>query len=508
MGCRTPDVMAGVVEPAVLHDRHTQRKARTRMRPSLTIGPVDRVLLRSGTACGYVLDFEGRAPQRDRLAVRVLRRAAAITSLRLLPPRPGRKRWITRQDPLSEDVHVREWALSREGEMRAATDTLLNQAPSRAAHPPWDVWLLHAPGRESFRIVYRVHHALQDGSGAAHVMLALLSDQATPGPRPHLGGLPTVAGALLAGRSFLTAMRPRRTWPVLREPPAYRTRWVHEDVTESHLRTVARQHEATVNDVCLAGLAGAFRQWYGTLTPPPPPLRDLSVLVPMSFRRDHEQYAVGTRVTAHHLDLPCRIPETAEAIHRVHRQTRAVRTHRVREASRLALALLPVPLGQRMAGVTLGRTAAPVLASSITLPAEFMCLGGRLSAASLVCDLFGGRLCYVSFTRAAGVVRCGIVVDESLPGASVLPALWREAVGAAEQPNEFVVGRLHSVLTRAVSIDHAGRRDGSADRRHRLSRVPCRPHLADHPGRTRDRPGARNPRVPAHTCAGRLEGSR
>ncbi|MEV5357015.1 wax ester/triacylglycerol synthase domain-containing protein [Streptomyces sp. NPDC052693] len=407
--------------------------------PAPVAGPVDRVFLETGTTCGYVLDFDGVAPHPERFAEHVLRRAASFTSLRLLPPPPGRHRWRMQSEPLSGGAHVRTRDCSTQpGGTTEATDALLNQALAGDPHPPWDVWLLHVPGRKAFRIVYRVHHALQDGASAAHVMLGLLSDQVTAGPRPHRAAAPTVRGALLAGQSFLTALRFDGTWPVLRATPAHRTHWIHADVSEARLREVAARHDATVNDVCLAGLACALGHWYRTVSGALPNPRELVVLVPMSVRKDSDRYAVGSRVTAHHVGLRLGLSDLGRAVRSVHEQTRALRPHRVRDASRLALGLLPPALGHRMAGVTLGRTAAPVLTSSITLPSRFTCLGGRLSAASLVCDLFGGRLCYISFTRAAGVLRCGIVADEALPEARALPGLWRDAVTAGEQSIESV----------------------------------------------------------------------
>ncbi|CAL9337410.1 hypothetical protein SUDANB6_00200 [Streptomyces sp. enrichment culture] len=397
-------------------------------RSTRTTGPADRYFLRNGTACGFVLDFDGPAPPAERLAARVLRRAALDASLRSLPPPPGRYGWSSRREPLCRDAHVRRVACFDDGAMAAAVRALPDRPLPRPPHPPWDVRLLHVPGRPGFRIVYRVHHALQDGVGAAHTVLALLADRAAEGPRPHRAAPPTVAGALLAGRSCLAALRPAKGWDVLRREPSHRTRWVCADVPEPRLRELARGYGATVNDVCLAGLAGALGRWHGTLCETPHPAPELPVLLPMSFRQDHQRHAPGTLATVHRLVLPCHLSGLEQALRLVHRQTRALRGHRVRDTSRLVLGLLPAALGHRAAGAVLGAGAVPLVVSSVTLPAGFTCFDATLSAASLTCDLYGGRLGYLSFTRAAGVVRCGLVHDAALPGASAIPALWREAV--------------------------------------------------------------------------------
>ncbi|WPO70372.1 hypothetical protein [Streptomyces sp. KN37] len=326
---------------------------------------------------------------------------------------------------------MRDFACSREADgMETATNTLLGLALPEAPHPSWDVWLLHIPGQPRFRIVYRVHHALQDGAGAAYALLALLADHPTSGPHPHRAALPTGRGWLLAGRNLLTALRPDKTWPALRATPSHRTRWVHSDVTESHLRGMALRHSVTVNDVCLAGIADALGRWHRALPDTVRSTQKLSVLVPMSFREEHELYAVGNRLTSYRLTLPCHLTDIEHSIRHIRQQTQAARTHRVRHAARPALRLLPVTLGQRMVGAVYGVTAAPIVISNITLPAMFTCLNGRLSAASLICDPVNRRLCYISFTHAAGLIRCGIVCDDALPQATTIPALWRQAVGA------------------------------------------------------------------------------
>ncbi|CAL9608102.1 hypothetical protein SUDANB58_05576 [Streptomyces sp. enrichment culture] len=404
-------------------------------RSGRTTGPADRYFLGNGTACGFVLDFDGPAPPAERLAARVLRRASSNASLRSLPPPPGRYGWTSQREPLRQDAHVRHVVCPDDGTMTAAARTLPDQPLPRPPHPPWDVWLLHAPGRPGFRVVYRVHHALQDGVGAAHALLALLADRAVEGPRPHRAAPPTVTGALLAGRSCLAALRPAKGWDVLRRAPSNRTRWVCADVPESHLRELAKGYGTTVNDVCLAGLAGALGRWHGALRRTPHPAPELPVLLPMSFRQDHQRYAPGTLATAHRLVLPCHLPGLEQALRSVHRQTRALRGHRVRDTSRLVLGLLPAALGHRAAAAVLGAREVPLVVSSVTLPTGFTCFDARLSAASLMCDLYGGRLGYLSFTRAAGVVRCGLVHDAALPGAPAIPALWREAVtGGAGAP--------------------------------------------------------------------------
>ncbi|MGW0551641.1 hypothetical protein [Streptomyces altiplanensis] len=404
-------------------------RSRTASAPGLihTSGPLDRLFLKCGTAAGFILDFDGPLPDLTHLASRVLQRAARLPALNLLAPASGRQRWRPAAGPLAAAVHLRDIA-APPGELDAATSSLLRCSLPEGPHPPWDVSLLRDPASRHFRICYRVHHGVQDGAGAAHAVLALLGDEALAGPYPYRSAAPTPRGALLAARGLRSTAHPKKDWAALHDRPAQQTRWSYQDVPEARLREVATVHGVTINDLCLAALAQALRGWRRTGLGLDGPCPDLRALVPMSLREEHERHAPGNRLGGHRLSLPCSASDLGEALRRVQRQTGVVRTARVGDVFRLAMRALPPWLGEHVSSGFTAKRPAPIVATGVALPASMTCLGARLRAASMFGDLYNERLCYVSFTRAAGVVRCGVLYDSALPQAASLAQLWAEVL--------------------------------------------------------------------------------
>ncbi|MFE7837067.1 wax ester/triacylglycerol synthase domain-containing protein [Streptomyces sp. NPDC057474] len=396
-------------------------------RPSHTSGPLDRLFVKRGTAAGFIMDFDGPAPDRGQLAARVLDRAVKLPALNLLVPPPGRQRWRSATGPLEEAAHLYDGIVPLE-DLDAATSEMLHRPLPSAPHPPWDMCLLEDPARRHFRICYRVHHGIQDGVGAAHAVLALLGDQATAGPHPHRPAAPTPKGALLAGRGFWHTMRPKRHWAALYAPPSHHIRWIYQDVPEARVREVAASHGVTTNDVCLAAFAQALRQWHRTHSALDEPCPNMHALMPMSLRQEHERHALGNHLAGHRVTLPCSAPDLDQAVHHVHRQTDAVRVTRARDAFRLAMRILPPWLGEHASNAFTAKRSTPIVVTSVALPAPMTCLGTQLRAASMFGSLYNERLCYVSFTRAVGIIRCGMLYDSALPHAATLPRLWSAAL--------------------------------------------------------------------------------
>ncbi|MFI9202228.1 wax ester/triacylglycerol synthase domain-containing protein [Streptomyces sp. NPDC053048] len=411
--------------------------------PGYRIGPADRGFLsRVSTnlpTTGFFLDFDGPPPGPEELAARTLLRARSLPALHALHPDPDRRRWTAGGDALDPAVHFHHRpALTGQRGLDAATGQLLHQQLPDAPHPRWDVWLLtpaETPAGDTsgtFRICFRIHHAVQDGVGAAYSVLALLADTATEGPRLHPARRPTVAGMLSAGRDVLRSLRPEGKWPGLQAESTGRSSWTYQDVAASHLRSLADAHGASVNDVCLAALAVALRSWRDEQPAHPRPCPDLPVLIPMSTRQPHERHTPGNRVAAHRLLLPCSEEGFGEAVGRVNRQTAAVRDTRRRDAARAALAR---PLVPRLADWTVrtmgNRRSVPLGASSVTFPQAFSCFGARLTAASMFYNMQENVPTYLSLTRTPDTVRCALMYDAALARTATIPGHWKQALEEA-----------------------------------------------------------------------------
>ncbi|MGW6462068.1 hypothetical protein ACWF94_40110 [Streptomyces sp. NPDC055078] len=429
------------------------------------LGPVDRAFHRRVGArpplTGFFLDFEGAPPDPGELTARILGRAAGFPALNLLLPEPGGSRWRRPAGELEAGAHIRnrtELAVPSSpadpaapgdpssptnpssptdpgglgdpadpGGLGRLTDALLRHPLPGAGAPPWDVWLLTAPGR--FRIAYRVHHAQQDGVGAAHSALGLLADTGCAGPRPWRALRPTAAGLAHLGRDLARSLRTARGWYEPAAGPSAVPEPVlsHTEVPDESLRGSADRWGTSVNDIALAALALAFRSWRAERDGAAPG-HALPALVPMSTRQDHERDAPGNRLVSHRVLLPCGTDDLGTAALRVHRQTRAARDNRRRDAARAALAYGPSRAGVWSTRLVAAPRTVPVNASSITLPSAPECFGVPLTGASMFFAPPPGLLAYVSFTRLPGTVRCTVVHDVRVPGLRELPRHWRTAV--------------------------------------------------------------------------------
>ncbi|MFD9277851.1 wax ester/triacylglycerol synthase domain-containing protein [Streptomyces mirabilis] len=281
-------------------------------------GPVDRFFLKHRPATGFILDFEGALPDSHELAARTVRRAVGLPALNHLLPTQDEKRWRPREQRLDEAVHIRfHTGLPALEDLDAATNEVLFRPLPDGPHPPWDVRLLSGQDTGRFRLCYRIHHAIQDGVGAAYTVLALFSDTEAVGPHLHRAALPTAAGALRVLREFLLTSRHKRHWPELRAAPSRRWLWAYQDVSAVRVRSVADAYGASVNETCLAALAQAFRRWRHGNEHDGPTCPDLPALVPMSTRLAQERLAPGNRLVSHRLSLPCSAEELDEAVNRV-----------------------------------------------------------------------------------------------------------------------------------------------------------------------------------------------
>ncbi|MEV5341520.1 wax ester/triacylglycerol synthase domain-containing protein [Streptomyces sp. NPDC052676] len=301
--------------------------------------------------------------------------------------------------------------------------------PLPAGGPAWDLWC--APGRDDgrFQVAFRIHHAVHDGMGAAHDLLTLLADDALPLMRPVERKRPTVSGCAAVAKDLTCALGGR--WKDRSNRPAApgdTVRWAWEEVPERIVQEIARSARCTVNDICLAALAWALRLAASQAEAGHDARhRDVDAAIPMSTRDDRGRTVLGNHLVAYRLRLPVSAGSFEEAVDRVVRQSQAARSHRRRDTARWLLKLSPTPVGAWASRVMIGACDAPMVISSLTLPAVGSCLGARLVGASMMYNLVGGMRSYVSFTRAQGVVRCGLAYRASWAAESV-PSLWRHVL--------------------------------------------------------------------------------
>jgi WS/DGAT/MGAT family acyltransferase len=216
----------------------------------------------------------------------------------VLCPRLGQGLPLWADDPTFDLTnHVRAVQLAAPGDERqllALCDQLGLRLLDRT-RPLWELWLITGLTQGRVGLVLKLHHALADGLAAVQIAGALLLD-ATPDPplpapppwrpRPAPSGWALAAdnlqgraaalaaalarlhhpGRLLAQARVLVGAwrmvrdgrRPRRRSP-LRRPLGGRRELMLARARLAVVRDIAHAHQATVNDVLLAAVAGGLR---------------------------------------------------------------------------------------------------------------------------------------------------------------------------------------------------------------------------------------------------------
>ena len=261
----------------------------------------------------------------------------------------GRPLWIDDPD-FNLEYHVRQTALPQPGsesQLMRLTARIMSQQLDRTK-PLWEVWLVEGLADGGVAMISKTHHALIDGvSGVdlATVMFDLspvpadLGEETrglepwTPAPEPSAAELVVGGVAGLARQSLGLAAgalgaltRPQETLAQAREAaeglgeivwaglnPAPETplnveigphrRFVGVRCRLADFKAVKSAFGGTVNDVVLAVVSGALRQWLRARGVATEGL-EMRALVPVSVRAEHERNQLGNRIAAMRGPLP------------------------------------------------------------------------------------------------------------------------------------------------------------------------------------------------------------
>jgi WS/DGAT/MGAT family acyltransferase len=225
--------------------------------------------------------------------------------------------------------------------------------------PLWELWFVEGLEGGNVALIQKTHHALIDGvSGVdvATILLDLTPDHIPTEPRPWAPEPAPAPAQLLVDsivervtepaeivRTVRRAVRgPRRAIGQLTTLARSLGSLVSRDAiappTSINVRTGRHRRLAvariplddvkgvraalggTVNDVVLAGVGGAFHRFLGARGDRTDGLR-LRVLCPVSVRQEHEQGALGNKVSAMFVSLPVGAMDPAERLAEVRRHT-------------------------------------------------------------------------------------------------------------------------------------------------------------------------------------------
>jgi diacylglycerol O-acyltransferase / wax synthase len=303
-----------------------------------------------------LLDGDGRV-RVDEVRRRLEPRLHLVPRLRQLLYRPrwglGWPLWV---DAASFDLadHVRVHPLAPPGDeaqLLAACAELYRRRLD-PARPLWEAWLLPGlPGRQ-VGLFLRAHHTLADGVAGMAAFGALLDLAAetptqvaptwTPAPRPSVGELLVdnlrrrlrglgrgLSGLARGGGPRRASLGVWREFLAERAPRTSLNRPIGADrrlaVVRGHLevaRRVAHAHQAKVNDVVLAAVAGGLRQ---LLTGRGEDVRELvpRVMVPVSLHREQPGPASGNRDAVMLVPLPLGEPDPVRRLELIAAETAA-----------------------------------------------------------------------------------------------------------------------------------------------------------------------------------------
>jgi WS/DGAT/MGAT family acyltransferase len=227
--------------------------------------------------------------------------------------------------------------------------------------PLWELWLVQGLTRNRFALVTKTHHAVVDGVSGVDIATVLFDlnpvpepaepqNSWAPSPEPSRatllakGAEDVLRAPVMAARRFERALQhPERTarqvrdaveavgeigWNFANPAPKVplnveigshrRFVWVRSDL--DHFKRVKNTVGGTVNDVVLAVVAGALRDWLhgrGIRTEG----LELRAQVPVSIRSQDERGQLGNRLAVMRAPLPVYI---ADPIRRLEAVTRAM----------------------------------------------------------------------------------------------------------------------------------------------------------------------------------------
>ncbi|MFJ9683843.1 wax ester/triacylglycerol synthase domain-containing protein [Streptomyces sp. NPDC101194] len=380
---------------------------------------------------GCVLHLRGTPPSlhdlRRHLEARISRLPGLCT---VLDARTGS--WRTKHPDLA--AHVQERALPPgDGALHGAAREIL-RAPLSEDAPPWQLTLLHDDKSGRHALVYRVHHALQDGAGMLHTLEALFS----PSPiAPHESSAPYRKGEgvrlsrpgdwFRAGALMLRLLRPSRAW----QAPGHHFSSTRDlecvAVPSAWLRPPAGDG-STRNDVFLAATTRAVRDWAAEFGTGSARQDEVCMLVPANVRTSRQLSMPGNHLVLSPVRVPALPATPAEHLAQVRSSTKVLSN----PAMRLVLDRLGRSMPHRLAGLQLRSLGTPSrtmpIVSNLTLRHPLAVLGAEVVRLDpLMCLPEGFPFTVLIITHGETSVAC-FVTDSSLPGLSTLPQRWHDAL--------------------------------------------------------------------------------
>jgi len=248
---------------------------------------------------------------------------------RVVEPRVpvGTPHWVEVPD-LDVRAHLHRRALPAPGDDAALARLVgeLASAPLDRERPLWEAWFIerHEPGGLASPpiLLIRLHHAVGDGVSLMRLLLALTDHDSEPprevgqpiAERPHsLLGLGRMAASHTAAlaRMLLLPGDPMTTFRG-ELGPEKRVAWTRPRPLPL-VRAIAQRHDAKLNDVFVAVVAGAIRRYlraHGGM----PPIAELRAMVPLFLRGHGDGESLGNHFGLVFIPLLVGMPDPHERV--------------------------------------------------------------------------------------------------------------------------------------------------------------------------------------------------
>ncbi len=398
-----------------------------------------------------------------------------------VPFEQGRPIWV---DDARFDIayHVRLTALPTPGsreQLLALTARIQAQLLDRT-RPLWELWFVEGLEGGNVALIQKTHHALVDGVSGVDVATVLLDFTPDPTflePPRWVVEPPPSPGRLLVDTLYERTTEPaeiaRTVRHLIRTPQrtvhrtgelgralstlvdrnsiaprtsinvtvGRRRRFEGVKVSLDDVKTIRKTLGGTVNDVVLAGVAGALRRLFESRGD------DLDItmkaLCPVSVRDDSERMQLGNRVSAMFVDLP--VSET-DPVARL--QTIRATTEDLKDREQAVGAAFLVDLTQFAAPTLLGLAARAahrqpffnLVITNVPGPqVPLYCMGARMLEAYPVVPLTRNLALGIAILSYCGQLHFGLYVDaDAVEDVAVLAAGLEDAFSELKKIAEEV----------------------------------------------------------------------
>ncbi|MCX4907712.1 wax ester/triacylglycerol synthase domain-containing protein [Streptomyces sp. NBC_00878] len=384
---------------------------------------------------GLIMHAVGPAPAVHRVREQVADRVGRMPTLAWRVSKRGR-RTVWEADPhFRPHDHVHEVRLAEGTTPEEAVDDLLC-LPMPEQSPRWGIWLIHGYSDREYVLFYRSHHAGQDGQAMMDTLTTLFGTRTSIAPLAAAGApaarqpwwqrIPARAIAQNL-KDQVEALRPTLSWSPQR-PLTGKARVQSAAVPMAWLRETGQAMGATSNDICLAALSHAMRQWLPeNWIASGRNGRDLHVCLPVSLREPEERFMVGNRLSA------CRIPlsfwedSTPARVTAISRATAPARTEETRRVLRGQLRLPEWLVYRFLRQSTQARNGLDTT-GLVRLPERLAVGADPIETVVVTQFLHGEHALGVAFLAYGDEVVASVTADCALDEAGDLATLWASAV--------------------------------------------------------------------------------